>query len=621
MLLQNPVRVELSCPRLWTVGAAGVLLGLAVLAAGVGPAQAQPPNQKEILEQLERIQDMVNKLRTQMAQPAGENSKKGDKLDKVRQLIIELEPRGGGVREIILDKAKLKDLQLDVKKQADAAAKEAALALQKTLGNEEGRQRAQAELERARAELQARMVQLEQQARELAKAAKTQKQQHELQRDVADHQRAIEHYQRALQLAQQVQAPQGPADKDLKIVVELLQKHLADLKDSDANTKKRVQDAIERVKDAMKRVEGIRTWKPAQPVQPVPPAKPKAGVIVGVPPVPAQPGVPATPPALPKAGVPVTPPALPKPGVVVWSPDGKAIQSIERGALLGELVQDGDKIRVRTTLAGAQPQGRLGIRADAPGAALAEQLNLPKDQGLVITEVFENSVAKKAGIKVNDILLKINQQPVSNEPEKLIKQVADIKSDTPFDIVVLRRGKQETIQNVRLADARPSALTRSTAARALGALGAAKGAHITITVKRTNDDITLQRNEGPLAITVHAQKEGGKNKVTSIDVVEKGKESKYGKVEEVPEPTRAKVQHLLQLLDSADLSTPWRYRYQLKPSQDAEPGKEVDLYYRIPKSTSPKTETLSFKLQADGSLTPLVESIPLNLSVESFPSF
>src|SRR5262249_26547644 len=156
----------------------------------------------------------------------------------------------------------------------------------------------------------------------------------------------------------------------------------------------------------------------------------------------------------------------------------------------------------------------------------SEQLNLPKDQGLVITEVLDNSVAQKAGLKVNDILLKINQQPVSNEPEKLIKLVADIKSDTPFDIVVLRRGKQETIQNVRLAEA-PA--PRGRAAAALRDLAQGQGAQVTITVKRTKDDITLRRNEGEFAMTVHAQKEDGKTKVTSIEVVEKGKESKYSK--------------------------------------------------------------------------------------------
>src|SRR5206468_11514137 len=81
---KNPVRVELSCPRAWTIGAAGVLVGLAVVAAGVGPAQADPPNQKEILEQLNRIQDMVNKLRDQVAEQPKADAKKDDTSGRIR---------------------------------------------------------------------------------------------------------------------------------------------------------------------------------------------------------------------------------------------------------------------------------------------------------------------------------------------------------------------------------------------------------------------------------------------------------------------------------------------------------------------------------------------------------
>ena len=69
----------------------------------------------------------------------------------------------------------------------------------------------------------------------------------------------------------------------------------------------------------------------------------------------------------------------------------------------------------------------------------------------------------------------------------------------PFDIVVLRRGKQETIQNVRLAEA-SSPQGYRTAVR-LRQLAGAKDAEIMITVTRKGNRITLIRNEGPLMIT------------------------------------------------------------------------------------------------------------------------
>ena len=116
---------------------------------------------------------------------------------------------------------------------------------------------------------------------------------------------------------------------------------------------------------------------------------------------------------------------------------------------------------------GQPPQGRLGVRIEAPSEILSEQLNLAKGQGLVVAEVFDNSVAKKAGIQVNDILLKMGNEAVSSDAEKLVKTIADMKPDTPFDIVVLRRGKEQTIAGVKLAAVPQRAMVRLAATRAL----------------------------------------------------------------------------------------------------------------------------------------------------------
>lgn len=442
MLLENPVRVELSCPRSWTVGAAGILLGLAVVAAGVGPAQADPPNQKEVLEQLERIQEMVNKLRTQIAeQPKPEPAR----VTKP------------GVRVIEVD-----DPKIEIRLKTDDAKK----AL-------EQRQQALRALQRA-----------------LAKQADAQKQAAEDQRSAAAH---------ALALLGKPQDPKARVhDEHLKNIIELLRKQHADLKDTDKATKQVIQEAIDRLQDVLKKRAAT---------------EPKLLV-----------------------------------EAFAFSPDGTLLSTTTKAA----------------------PQGRLGVRIEAPSAILAEQLNLPKDQGLVVSEVIDNSVAKKAGIKANDILLKINQQTVSNNPEALKPTIDGIKADTAFDIVVLRRGKQETVKDVKLPE--PSVRIHT---RVLG--GTLPGAQIAITVRRTGNTITLHRNEGSLAITVQAELTGDKHQVSSISIAEKGKDAKYQKVEEVPEAHRAKVQHMLQLLDTP-LRTP--------PGKGAErqPGGDVNLYYILPEA-------------------------------------
>src|SRR5262245_31063285 len=58
---------------------------------------------------------------------------------------------------------------------------------------------------------------------------------------------------------------------------------------------------------------------------------------------------------------------------------------------------------------------RLGARLEAPPAALADQLDLPRGQGLLLTEVESDSAAAKAGLKRNDVLLELDGKPVPRD--------------------------------------------------------------------------------------------------------------------------------------------------------------------------------------------------------------
>ena len=91
---------------------------------------------------------------------------------------------------------------------------------------------------------------------------------------------------------------------------------------------------------------------------------------------------------------------------------------------------------------GLRPESRLGARLAAPSDVLVEQLNLPKDQGLVVEQVQAGSAAAKAGLKANDILLELAGKAVPNNPREFTKQLQDIKANTPVDAVVLRKGKK-----------------------------------------------------------------------------------------------------------------------------------------------------------------------------------
>jgi hypothetical protein len=105
----------------------------------------------------------------------------------------------------------------------------------------------------------------------------------------------------------------------------------------------------------------------------------------------------------------------------------------------------------------APREGRLGVLVKAPESALVDQLNLPKDQGLVLEEVGANSAAAKAGLKRHDILLELGGKAVPSNPEGFARLLQGVKPNAPVDAVVLRKGKKETIKGLSLPEAKQPA--------------------------------------------------------------------------------------------------------------------------------------------------------------------
>jgi hypothetical protein len=97
-------------------------------------------------------------------------------------------------------------------------------------------------------------------------------------------------------------------------------------------------------------------------------------------------------------------------------------------------------------------QGRLGVRVHPPTSELVDQLDLPKDQGLVIAQITPDSPAAKGGLKTNDILLEFNGKPVPNNINEFVRSVHEIKGEAKVDAVVLRKGKKETIKALTLPE-------------------------------------------------------------------------------------------------------------------------------------------------------------------------
>ena len=95
---------------------------------------------------------------------------------------------------------------------------------------------------------------------------------------------------------------------------------------------------------------------------------------------------------------------------------------------------------------GTVSRGYLGVASETVTADVAEQLGLPKDaKGVAITDITPDSPADKGGLKRTDVILAINDKPVSSL-EELRLVVAQMLPDTKVKIKLIREAKELTVE-------------------------------------------------------------------------------------------------------------------------------------------------------------------------------
>ena len=123
----------------------------------------------------------------------------------------------------------------------------------------------------------------------------------------------------------------------------------------------------------------------------------------------------------------------------IFSPNGGnvgiafAIPAATAKEVVGNLMKDGSISR-----------GWLGVQIQPVSSDIAESLALTAAKGAMVNEVQDNSPAKKAGIEVGDVVLKVNGATVE-DPKDLARKVAEIKPGSPADVVVWRDGAEKTV--------------------------------------------------------------------------------------------------------------------------------------------------------------------------------
>ncbi|HEX3150108.1 MAG TPA: M56 family metallopeptidase [Gemmataceae bacterium] len=197
---------------------------------------------------------------------------------------------------------------------------------------------------------------------------------------------------------------------------------------------------------------------------------------------------------------------------------------------------------------------RLGVRVERPSDVLASQLDLPAGQGLVCTDVPAESVAGKAGIRPHDILMELAGKPVSSSFPDFQKAIAEVKADTAIDIVVLRKGKKETIKGVKLPEAKaqvdlpgfPGGIDNPfpvlPPVRIPGPVGVPPGTGTTVVagpgetvrVEQVNDAFTVFYTKNGVKVTIAGSKDGGVAKPESIEIEEGGKTTRAESIDKLP---------------------------------------------------------------------------------------
>ncbi len=86
----------------------------------------------------------------------------------------------------------------------------------------------------------------------------------------------------------------------------------------------------------------------------------------------------------------------------------------------------------------------LGLKPRKASAALRGQLELKENEGLVVEVIAPDGPASKAGIRVNDLLLSLDEES-SGTPDELEARLHRKKAGETVNLEVMRKGQRKTI--------------------------------------------------------------------------------------------------------------------------------------------------------------------------------
>jgi len=208
--------------------------------------------------------------------------------------------------------------------------------------------------------------------------------------------------------------------------------------------------------------------------------------------------------------------------------------------------------------------GRLGVKIERLPIAVADEAAVAPGRGVMISEVVRGSVAEKAGLKANDVVIEFAGRPVTDDTSAFVDMVLSAKADEKIAIVVMRKGQKETIQ-VELPAPLPGRRPIATVGRVPGPqlvpmaprarveglpqaspilpAGATKQS---LSVRIVNGDFTITAERDGITVVVDGSVEGGKGVPSKIQVTDGAKKVEAKSVDKLPAEYRDRVQKILE---------------------------------------------------------------------------
>jgi serine protease Do len=111
---------------------------------------------------------------------------------------------------------------------------------------------------------------------------------------------------------------------------------------------------------------------------------------------------------------------------------------------------------------GRVSRGYLGVALQAINPDLAASFNLPNNKGALISDVFPEGGAKKAGVLRGDVVIALNEKTIAS-PDELRLKIAQEKPGETIKLKILRGGKTKDINIILVERPELPSLTQMTA--------------------------------------------------------------------------------------------------------------------------------------------------------------